>query len=135
MDDTWERAYKIKNFIKELPTYSVLFERSVNGIESALCLRCEKVEEDWEHVWKCEANPYTVNEVIVGAIEDYEYLLKEKGKIEEMKILRKINIPFIKFMQEASEILTGFLKEWEFLRGVYNNKLKRWQQIIHLNQS
>jgi hypothetical protein len=125
IDDTRERAYKVKNLVKDLPTYKVLYERGVNGIENGLCLRCELMEEDWEHIWNCEKNEKNVREIIEWAIEEFESLLVMEQKLNEVKILREINIPFIKILQENSEIVIGKSKEWELLRGVYNNNLNK----------
>ncbi|GET02610.1 hypothetical protein GLOIN_2v1481232 [Rhizophagus clarus] len=49
-EDTSEKAYRIKNLLKELPTYKILNERNTNGIISSICSRCEKEEKDWEHI-------------------------------------------------------------------------------------
>lgn len=38
-EDTKERSYKIKNLLKELPTYEVLYKREVNEITSETCPR------------------------------------------------------------------------------------------------
>jgi len=46
-DDTRERGYKIKNFIKELPTYEVLCARGCDFINSDICPRCEIETESW----------------------------------------------------------------------------------------
>ncbi|CAB4436596.1 unnamed protein product [Rhizophagus irregularis] len=46
--DFYERAYKIKNLLKALPTYA-------NMIDNDICIRCEKEVEDWDHIWICEA--------------------------------------------------------------------------------
>ena len=70
--DTRERAYKIKNFIKELPTYAVLFKRKVNGIDSEICPRCNKYEENWNHIWICENNKTSIREVIEDVFINYE---------------------------------------------------------------
>lgn len=51
LKDSKDRLYKIRNLIKELPTYSVLNKRGVNEITEDLCPRCRKFNEDWEHVW------------------------------------------------------------------------------------
>jgi hypothetical protein len=110
------------NLIKELPTYSVLFERGINGIDDQMCPRCKKEIEDWNHVWRCENNVCTVREVIERAIEEYEVFLEEKQRMEELVILRDINISFIQVLFERSEILIGVTKECELLRGIYNNR-------------
>ncbi|CAG8727163.1 14466_t:CDS:1, partial [Rhizophagus irregularis] len=38
--------------------YATLYNRKVNTIDSSVYPRCEKEEEDWEHIWICEANEY-----------------------------------------------------------------------------
>ncbi|PKY59467.1 hypothetical protein RhiirA4_482247 [Rhizophagus irregularis] len=97
-EDTKERAYKIKNLIKGLPTYNTLYERQVNGIENdILCIRCNKETVDWNHVWI-------------------------DNKIEEIEILNDINIAFIQILKEDSKVLLGYTKTWELIRGVYNNR-------------
>jgi hypothetical protein len=52
IEDTHEWSYKIKNLIKELPTYSILFKWNVDIIEDPKCPKCKK--EDWNHIWICE---------------------------------------------------------------------------------
>ncbi|RGB28858.1 hypothetical protein C1646_767297 [Rhizophagus diaphanus] len=54
--DSLDRAYKVKNLLKDLPIYAKLFKRGVNMKDSEICIRCEKEAEDWDHVWTCEAN-------------------------------------------------------------------------------
>jgi hypothetical protein len=45
--DSFDRSYKIKNLLKELSTYDVLFKRKVECIDNAFCPRCEKEIENW----------------------------------------------------------------------------------------
>ncbi|GET57754.1 hypothetical protein GLOIN_2v1771092 [Rhizophagus irregularis DAOM 181602=DAOM 197198] len=46
--DTKERSYRIKNLLKEQPTYKILYKRNTNKIENEICIRCGKnEEEDW----------------------------------------------------------------------------------------
>uniref|UniRef100_U9SJC9 Uncharacterized protein n=2 Tax=Rhizophagus irregularis TaxID=588596 RepID=U9SJC9_RHIID len=48
--DTKERSYRIKNLLKEQPTYNVLYKRNTNKMENDWCKRCGKeAKEDWEH--------------------------------------------------------------------------------------
>lgn len=53
--DTKERSYRIKNLLKEQPTYNVLYKRNTNKMENDWCKRCGKeAKEDWEHtVYGC----------------------------------------------------------------------------------
>ncbi|GET61956.1 hypothetical protein RhiirA5_439101 [Rhizophagus irregularis] len=59
----------------KLPTYSILFERNTNLIESVICPRCEKEEKYWNHIWIHEDNkviPLEVESAIVKMVEIYE---------------------------------------------------------------
>jgi Zn-finger nucleic acid-binding protein len=58
--------------IKELPTYENLVKRKVNGINTDICPRCREFIEDWEHIWICEANDLTIEELIKKSICEYE---------------------------------------------------------------
>ncbi|CAB4440352.1 unnamed protein product [Rhizophagus irregularis] len=118
-----DRSYKIKNLIKELPTYVVLYkrQRQINGIEEDLCLRCNKFREDWEHVWLCEANEEEVSAMIKNAVYEYELKLIEEKKKEEAEIVRDINFEFIRILEKTSVVLIGKNREWELLGGVYNH--------------
>ncbi|PKB94770.1 hypothetical protein RhiirA5_438069 [Rhizophagus irregularis] len=77
--DSFERAYKIKNLLKELPKYAILFKRDVNMIDSEVCIRCEKEVE----IWICETNEFTIREVILSAIVSYEEQMLERGDIDQ----------------------------------------------------
>ncbi|PKY51772.1 hypothetical protein RhiirA4_446966 [Rhizophagus irregularis] len=57
--DFYERAYKIKNLLKALPTYA-------NMIDNDICIRCEKEVEDWDHIWICEAIEFRERELLRG---------------------------------------------------------------------
>ncbi|PKC02476.1 hypothetical protein RhiirA5_425178 [Rhizophagus irregularis] len=64
------RVYKIKNFIKELPIYEILFKRGNNAIITEACIRCySKIDnynmpENWDHVWECTRNEYTEEKIV-----------------------------------------------------------------------
>ncbi|POG73699.1 hypothetical protein GLOIN_2v1476761 [Rhizophagus irregularis DAOM 181602=DAOM 197198] len=57
--NSYERAYKIKNLLKALPTYA-------NMIDNDICIRCEKEVEDWDHIWICEAIEFREWELLRG---------------------------------------------------------------------
>ncbi|GET67182.1 hypothetical protein GLOIN_2v1774336 [Rhizophagus irregularis DAOM 181602=DAOM 197198] len=69
-----EDSYKIKNLLKELPTYGVLYKREVNEI--------------------CERNEANLEEILYEAINEYEEILISKDKIDEIELFRDINISF-----------------------------------------
>lgn len=76
--DSQDRAYKIKNLLKELPTYQTLYERNTNQIEASTCIRYDKEDEDWYHVWTCEDNERGIREIIKTAVREFEEeLIKE----------------------------------------------------------
>jgi hypothetical protein len=68
--DNMFRSYKIKNLIKELPTYEILYERNIKGIKYPYCVRCynnitQTYEvENWDHIWCCCENETTEIEII-----------------------------------------------------------------------
>ncbi|GBC34182.2 hypothetical protein GLOIN_2v1777478 [Rhizophagus irregularis DAOM 181602=DAOM 197198] len=128
-DDVWERSYKIKNFLKDLPTYEVLYKRDVNKIETDQCIRCKNGVEDWDHLWICETNELTIKEVLELSISKFEESLLKEEKHEKIKFLQNINFSFLKILYEKSEVLLGKEKYWELIRGVYNRKFNTLSKI------
>ncbi|PKY56530.1 hypothetical protein RhiirA4_549274 [Rhizophagus irregularis] len=115
-----------------LPTYSVLNKRGVNGIINDLCPRCKTVSEDWDHVWICETNEIEIEDLIKRSICEYEQKLLEENRNEEVNILKEIMFDFIRILEQPSLILIGKKREWELLRGVYNenfNKISKKKDI------
>ncbi|PKY49186.1 hypothetical protein RhiirA4_465051 [Rhizophagus irregularis] len=92
--DTKDRSYKIKNLIKELPTYEVLYKREVYGIMEDICPRCA---------------------LIKNSIYEYEMKLIEEKK-REAEIVRDINFEFIRILEQPSLVILGKNREWELLR-------------------
>ncbi|PKK58872.1 hypothetical protein RhiirC2_795638 [Rhizophagus irregularis] len=134
--DTKERSYRIKNMLKELPSYTTLFMRNTNKIESSKCISCRKYEEDWEHVWICESNEYSIDEIIQESPYKYEVLLEANNKYDDIKILRNHLCNFLTLIESPSLILIGKSRKWELLRGIFNNnfnnlsKIKEEQRVI-----
>ncbi|GBC08297.1 hypothetical protein RclHR1_00800024 [Rhizophagus clarus] len=114
--DAHDRSCKIKNLLKDLPTYKTLQDRKVNSIDTAQCPRCEKYEEDWEHIWICENNEFSIRDIIEEAIYDYETLLKREERTEEVNLIQEYNFNFINILYEKSLILTDRTREWEMIR-------------------
>jgi hypothetical protein len=57
------------------------------------------------HVWKCERNEVSLEEILYEAIAKYEEILISDDKKEEVEILRDININFYEIMSTQSDIL------------------------------
>ncbi|CAB5362275.1 unnamed protein product [Rhizophagus irregularis] len=130
IEDTRERSYRIKNLIKELPTYETLFKRDVNCIEDNLCMRCGKKEsETWDHMWVCEDNEATLEEIARESISKFEEFLKDNDRIEDISILRDHNVNIITILEEPSNILLKKCRIWEMLRGVFNDKFNKLTNI------
>ncbi|PKB94238.1 hypothetical protein RhiirA5_439244 [Rhizophagus irregularis] len=122
IEDTRERSYRIKNLLKELPTYEILFKRDVNCIEDNLCMRCGKKEsETWDHMWICEDNEATLDKIARESIRKFEEYLKDNDRIEDISILRDHNVNIITILEEPSNILLRKCRIWEILRGVFIN--------------
>lgn len=50
------RSFRVKNFLKILPTYKILYRRKTWGIKNDKCPRCILEIEYWDHIWSCEKN-------------------------------------------------------------------------------
>ncbi|EXX73798.1 hypothetical protein GLOIN_2v1771092 [Rhizophagus irregularis DAOM 181602=DAOM 197198] len=121
--DTIDRSYRIKNLLKEQPTYKILYKRNTNKIDTDKCIRCGKKEqEDWEHIWTCEDNEFSIDEIIRESPYKFEKILLESNQSEELDILRNYNCEFINIIESPSNILLGKGRKWEVIRGIYNNK-------------
>lgn len=63
--DMIKRFYRIKNLLKAQPTYKTLYRRNTNKINTDRCIWCGKKEiEDWEHIWLCEDNEFSIDDII-----------------------------------------------------------------------
>ena len=69
-------------------------------------------------VWEKRKKLDRSNEALV----DFERDLTENNRFTEIVILRDLNVAFVQILMEPSEVLIGYYKYWELLRGVYNNK-------------
>jgi len=86
----------LKNLLKDLPTYETLFKRKTNLINDDKCKRCKKNQiETWEHVWLCEDNESSIEEIVQESIYNYEKYLETTGNTEDIQIARIYNYDFI----------------------------------------
>ncbi|PKK60052.1 hypothetical protein RhiirC2_793922 [Rhizophagus irregularis] len=110
----------------ELPTYDTLLKRNTNKIENDICKRHmnDKVE-DWEHIWICEVNKSTIDEIAQESIYNFEKQLEDKNLQDEIKILRNYNFDFMRILEQTLIVLRGKSRIWEILRGVYNNNFNK----------
>jgi hypothetical protein len=98
--DTRERSYRIKNLLKEQPTYETLYKRNTNKIENSRCIGCDKNEiESWKHIWICEDNEFTIDEIIQESINRFEEKLISENSDEEISILQNFSINFISILE------------------------------------
>jgi hypothetical protein len=72
--------------LKELPTYELLYKCDINRINEELYPRCEKLNEDWEHIWICEANEMKVSTLVKNAVYEYENNLMNNQENERSRI-------------------------------------------------
>ncbi|PKK59994.1 hypothetical protein RhiirC2_793996 [Rhizophagus irregularis] len=126
-EDNSLRSYKIKNFLKILPTYNLLYERNSAHVIIDLCPRCEKEPETWEHIWICENNDTTEYDVFIKLMIEIEeeYKNGDNEDLVKFKALRILNAELAFFMQEKSKVLIlgSLTKVREITRGLFNNKL------------
>ncbi|PKK67774.1 hypothetical protein RhiirC2_783091 [Rhizophagus irregularis] len=74
-DDNALRSYKIKNLLKILPTYTILFERNCGHILTDV----ESEVEDWEHIWIYDDNDKSEYEILLDTLITTEKKLKGFG--------------------------------------------------------
>ncbi|PKY25506.1 hypothetical protein RhiirB3_388813 [Rhizophagus irregularis] len=87
------------------------------------CIRCgNKEDEDWEHIWICEDNEFSIDEIIQESPYHLEKELATLNKDKEIKILRDHLCNFLTIIESPSVILRGKNRKWELIRGIYNNK-------------
>ncbi|GBC28562.2 hypothetical protein GLOIN_2v1805149 [Rhizophagus irregularis DAOM 181602=DAOM 197198] len=123
-DDNALRSYKIKNLLKILPTYTILFERNCGHILTDVCLRCESEVEDWEHIWICDDNDKSEYEILLDTLITTEEKLKDLDK-EKYKSVRILAKEMVNFLNTPSNILIigNQLRIRELTRGIFNNEL------------
>ncbi|PKY61785.1 hypothetical protein RhiirA4_487262 [Rhizophagus irregularis] len=129
-EDTKERSYRIKNLLKDLPTYETLYKREIDAIENSMCIRCGKNEEEtWDHVWICNDNEANLDEIVRESISKFEEYLNKNGRSEDVTILRDHNINIVTILEERSNILLGKSRIWEMLRGVFNDRFNHLTKV------
>ncbi|CAB4410360.1 unnamed protein product [Rhizophagus irregularis] len=107
------------------------YERSnTNKIDCSECIRCGKIEEeDWEHVWTCEDNEFSIDDVIRESPYKFEKLLEIKNKSNEIAILRNHLCNFLTILESPSIILRGKSRKWELIRGIFNDNFNNLTKI------
>ncbi|RGB32905.1 hypothetical protein C1646_762295 [Rhizophagus diaphanus] len=110
IDDLFiDRSYRIKNLLKDLPVYATLYRRNTDSITDDICRKCNKnLIESWEHVWICEDNEVTLDEVAQESIYRFEQLLEKNERTKDIETLRKK--PLIKEL-------------WNFLYEEFKNRI------------
>ncbi|GBC20469.2 hypothetical protein GLOIN_2v1776868 [Rhizophagus irregularis DAOM 181602=DAOM 197198] len=122
--DASRRSFRVKNFLKILPTYEILYERKVWGIESTKCPRCIIEVETWEHIWSCGNNGVfteyklfsdSIEEICVHAMtdEDSNEINKFKENLVDISTGRSMIMPLHNMIREIT-------------RGIINEK---WMNV------
>uniref|UniRef100_U9UA15 Reverse transcriptase domain-containing protein n=2 Tax=Rhizophagus irregularis TaxID=588596 RepID=U9UA15_RHIID len=136
--DTYERFYRIKNLLKEQPTYEALYQRNTNKIEDNKCIRCKENEiESWEHIWICNDNESTLNEIIYDSLNLFEQQLKNSNQEENIEILRNFSFDFLNVLESPSVVLRGKSRIWELIRELWRftyNEIKNRIWIPRCNE-
>ncbi|CAB4494021.1 unnamed protein product [Rhizophagus irregularis] len=118
------RSFRVKNFLKILPTYERLYERKVWGIQNTKCPRCIVEIETWEHIWSCRKNGiYNESKLFSDSIEeicDYVMMDEDANEIKEFKE----NLMDISTNRSNIMILHNMIRE--ITRGIINEK---WMNV------
>jgi len=119
-NSVYDRSYKIKLLMNELPTLETLHKRNPKLYTDSMCPRCQENNEDQIHIWMCSANKTSVTEI--SHIEIHSMLEKIKNKeknsnnnketinYQALK-LRLLNLPYFNHNNEACTLvlLRGFV--------------------------
>src|SRR5579871_4275058 len=91
--DSQVRSFIIKNYLEKLPTLERLNERYGKLYTSDKCMRCDRMIENWQHVWICEKNDTTLRKLVdEAALKIWKKERKEvttSEKIELEKALKE----------------------------------------------
>ncbi|RIA98031.1 hypothetical protein C1645_850564 [Glomus cerebriforme] len=97
----------------------MLNKRSNQEIQKK-CMRCNIEDENWIHIWKCEANKITLYDIVNNNIEKLINKLKQQGiRINEEIWTKRI----VELLLERSTIKENQLIIHECIKGIYNKKL------------
>ncbi|CAB4420275.1 unnamed protein product [Rhizophagus irregularis] len=95
-----------------------------------MCIRCGKKEEEtWEHIWNCDDNDATLDEIARELIYKFEEFLNTNERMKDIAILRDHNVNIITILEERSNILLGKNRIREMLRGVFNDKFNKLTKV------
>ncbi|UZO10633.1 uncharacterized protein OCT59_002213 [Rhizophagus irregularis] len=123
-EDASARTFRVKNFLKMLPTYRTLNERKVCGIDSAKCPRCNVMDEDWEHLWVCEKNDDITSEYasLENSIHEIlqEIKMNDSDEINVRLVEMKDALTEVSKSRSCIEVTENVLRE--LTRGIINEK-------------
>ncbi|PKB94525.1 hypothetical protein RhiirA5_386601 [Rhizophagus irregularis] len=120
-EDAGIRTWRIKNFLKILPTYETLWKRGVFGISNSKCPRCSIEDETWEHIWTCDSNNF-MTEMNIFNSSINQVLLDNQDILEDDVSRKEFIDTLLNIASSRSFILTteGIIRE--VTRGLINEK-------------
>lgn len=62
-------AFNLNNYLEIQPTMDILQLRNPEVYQGSRCYRCNYTHESWIHIWICEYNDTTVNQICNEAFE------------------------------------------------------------------
>ncbi|GBB88127.1 hypothetical protein RclHR1_14650002 [Rhizophagus clarus] len=73
-------------------------------------------------MWTCSDNEQEIREIVEEAVEIEIKKKKSEKKTDELQIIQDILCPFVDILYDNSNILVKKTREWELLRGIFNNR-------------
>lgn len=52
-------------------TQKLGFAREIYGIDDEYCIRCNRYEESWDHIWEYEKNVCNENDILKIVMDEY----------------------------------------------------------------
>ncbi|EXX76231.1 uncharacterized protein OCT59_017773 [Rhizophagus irregularis] len=120
-EDAGIRTWRIKNFLKILPTYETLWKRGVCGITNSKCPRCSIEDETWEHIWTCDSNNF-MTEINIFNSSINQVLLDNQDMLDDDISRKEFIDTLLSIASSRSFIMTteGIIRE--VTRGLINEK-------------
>jgi hypothetical protein len=103
--DSQVRSFIIKNYLENLPTLERLNERYGKLYTSDKCMRCDRMIENWQHIWICEKNDTTLRKLVEeAAIKIWKKERKEVTTSEKIELENALKEGLLSNRNQGNEL-------------------------------
>ena len=103
--DSQVRSFIIKNYLENLPTLERLNERYGKIYTSDKCMRCDRMIENWQHIWICKKNDTTLRKLVEeAAIKIWKKERKEVTTSEKIELENALKEGLLSNRNQGNEL-------------------------------